>query len=195
MSNSRSYYFLNQDRNNPNGKITAFPEGFRMIAGDSLRRNYSISGQEYTQPDPPQSLWASLGQISQVDLAQRALGFNCLNYQKAPEGSLYRHYLPEKSYLDANCADGVRFEIMFPSCWDGKNLDSPNHRDHVAYPDNVMTGGCPAGFDVKLPSLFYETIWATNAFNGQAGEFVIANGDTQGTSLSLTLPWRVLLRD
>lgn len=22
---------------------------------------------------------------------------------------------------------------MAPSCWDGKNLDSPNHRDHVGY--------------------------------------------------------------
>jgi hypothetical protein len=152
-----------------------------MIAGDSLRRNYSIAGLSAKDRDPEKSLWAMLGQTTQIDLQQRALGFNCLNYNRPPEGSLYRHYLPEKSYLDENCADGVRIEIMFPSCWDGKNLDSDNHRSHVAYPDLVMTGSCPPGFDVKLPSLFYETIWATNAFVGKPGEFVISNGDPDGT--------------
>jgi hypothetical protein len=154
-----------------------------MIAGDSLRRNYSIAGLSAKDRDPEKSLWKVLGQTTQVDLEQRALGFNCLNYGKTPEGSLYRHYLPEKSYLDENCADGVRFEIMFPSCWDGKNVDSHNHRSHVAYPDLVMGGSCPPGFPVVLPGLFYETIWATNAFRGKAGEFVISNGDADGTSM------------
>lgn len=177
-----SYYFLNKDANNPDGKITAFPPGFRMIAGDSLRRNFSIPGANPKDRDPDQSHWAMLGQTSQVDLAQRALGFNCLNYKKDPEGALYRHYMPEKSYLDENCADGVRIELMFPSCWDGKNIDAHNHKSHVAYPDLVMTGGCPAGFDVKLPGLFYETIWATNAFAGRPGEFVLSNGDINGFS-------------
>jgi hypothetical protein len=30
-------------------------------------------------------------------------------------------------------------EIMFPSCWDGKNLDSANHQSHVAWPIGVRT--------------------------------------------------------
>ncbi len=175
-----SYYFLNKDANSPNGEIKAFPAGFRMIAGDSLRRNYSIAGADVKDKDPEKSLWASLGQTTQADLEQRAVGFNCLNYHRAPEGSLVRHYLPEKSFLDENCADGVRIELMFPSCWNGKDLDSPNHRSHVAYPDLGMTGGCPPGFDVKLPGLFYETIWGTQYFAGKPGEFVLANGDVQG---------------
>jgi hypothetical protein len=151
-----------------------------MIAGDSTRRNYSIAGLSFLNPDPEKSVWASLGQTTQTDLAQRALGFNCLDYSKAPEGSLQRHYLPDKSYLDANCPDGVRFELSFPSCWNGKDTDSPDHKSHVAYPDLVLNGNCPEGFDVKLPGLFYETIWATNSFKGVDGEFVIANGDVQG---------------
>ncbi|KAK3325585.1 hypothetical protein B0H66DRAFT_129495 [Apodospora peruviana] len=175
-----AYYFLNKDDGNPGGGIKAFPEDFRMIAGDTLRRNYTISGQDASQPDPEKSRWASLGQTKQTDLAQRALGYNCLNYDKQAEGSLYRHYLPDKAYLDANCIQGVRIEIMFPSCWDGKNTDSPDHRSHVAYPDLVMTGSCPPGFPVKLPGLFYETIWDTHAFAGVEGEFVIANGDVNG---------------
>ncbi|MEN3359962.1 MAG: hypothetical protein V7637_3944 [Mycobacteriales bacterium] len=32
----------------------------------------------------------------------------------------------------------------FPSCWDGVNTDSANHRTHVLFPDQT-TGACPAG--------------------------------------------------
>ncbi|KAM7221127.1 protein of unknown function (DUF1996) domain containing protein [Rhypophila decipiens] len=173
-----AYYFLNPDRNDPNGKITAFPRDFRMIAGDSLRRNYSVGDPKAV--DPEKSLWASLGQTSQLDLEQRALGFNCLNYKKDPEGSLFRHYLPDKEYLDANCHDGIRIEIMFPSCWNGKDVDSPDHKSHVAYPDLTMDGFCPKGFETRLPGLFYETIWQTNAFAGTPGRFVLSNGDVHG---------------
>ncbi|GGN49283.1 hypothetical protein FHR83_008754 [Actinoplanes campanulatus] len=33
----------------------------------------------------------------------------------------------------------------FPGCWDGKNIDSDNHRRHVAFADKT-TGACPQGF-------------------------------------------------
>ncbi|MCU7728327.1 DUF1996 domain-containing protein [Actinoplanes sp. KI2] len=39
----------------------------------------------------------------------------------------------------------------FPGCWDGTNLDSANHRSHVAFADKT-TGACPAGF-VAIPQL------------------------------------------
>ncbi|MFS8099559.1 DUF1996 domain-containing protein [Lentzea alba] len=32
----------------------------------------------------------------------------------------------------------------FPSCWDGKNIDSKNHRDHIVFPD--QNGKCKKGF-------------------------------------------------
>jgi hypothetical protein len=32
----------------------------------------------------------------------------------------------------------------FPSCWDGKNIDSANHRDHIVFPD--ANGKCKKGF-------------------------------------------------
>lgn len=32
----------------------------------------------------------------------------------------------------------------FPSCWDGRNTDSENHRAHIAFPDRA-TGACAAG--------------------------------------------------
>jgi hypothetical protein len=32
----------------------------------------------------------------------------------------------------------------FPSCWDGQNIDSANHRDHLRFPD-ARSGRCPEG--------------------------------------------------
>jgi hypothetical protein len=169
-----SYYFLNGDN------VTAFPPGFRMIAGDSRRRTYTAG--DPNKPDPEKSIWEGLGQTNQATLQQRALGFNCLNYGRGQnEDTLFRHVLPEKGFMDANCADGVRFELMFPSCWNGRDLDSATHTEHVAYPKLVMNNACPPGFPVQLPALLFETIWATNAFRGRNGRFVIANGDTTGT--------------
>ncbi|KAI4134838.1 MAG: hypothetical protein LQ347_001193 [Umbilicaria vellea] len=143
-----------------------------MISGNTYQRNFT-----FPVPDPPQPWPAE--QKTQFALAQKALGFNCLNYGGTAEPSLYRHFLPDKAYLDANCPQGVRFELMFPSCWNGE-LDSPNHKDHVAFPDQVMSGNCPSGYDRRLISLFYETIWNTAAFIGQEGQFVLANGDPTG---------------
>ncbi|MEV0150857.1 MULTISPECIES: DUF1996 domain-containing protein [unclassified Nonomuraea] len=33
--------------------------------------------------------------------------------------------------------------LDFPSCWDGQNTDSANHRTHVVFPD--QSGACPGG--------------------------------------------------
>ncbi|KAL1961909.1 hypothetical protein VTN77DRAFT_942 [Rasamsonia byssochlamydoides] len=154
--------------------VTAFPNNFRMIAGDQFQRNFT-----WPVPDPPKSDWSG-AQESQFALQQKAIGFNCLNYNAPPEPSLHRHFLPEKSFLDANCLDGVRFELMFPSCWNGKDVDSPDHKSHMAYPSLVMDGDCPEGFETRLVSLFYETIWNTYAFKDDDGEFVISNGDPTG---------------
>jgi len=149
-----------------------------MISGDTNQRNFT-----YPVPDIQKSDWNVAPYNTQAFLRQAALGFNCLNYAITPEGSLYRHFLPDKAYLDANCLDGVRFELMFPSCWNGINKTSLDKKSHVAFPSEVMTGDCPNGFPIRLPSLFYETIWDTYAFNGVAGQFMIANGDPTGKSL------------
>ncbi|KAK4869454.1 hypothetical protein LT330_005836 [Penicillium expansum] len=154
--------------------ITAFPDNFRMLAGDPFQRNFT-----WPVPDPPKSSWSG-AQASQAALRQKALGFNCLNYQAAAEESLYRHFLPNKTYLDEHCTDGVRFELMFPSCWNGNDADSLDHKSHVAYPSLVMDGTCPEGFETRLVSLFYETIWDTYAFKGVDGYFALSNGDPTG---------------
>jgi hypothetical protein len=186
---------LNHDGKDPKKPITAFPNGFSMVAGDSARRNYSVGGLDYREPDPEKAHWANLGQTNQHDLRQRALGFNCLNYGvNKDEPTLGRHYLPDKEFLDGNCKHGVRFELSFPSCWNGKDITAPDHQSHVAYPSLVLNGDCPDGFDVKLPGLMYETIWRTQDFVGVAGEFVVSNGDPQGKQYEFLLTQAYILR-
>ncbi|EJP68966.1 hypothetical protein HC256_000934 [Beauveria bassiana] len=167
-----AYYLLNGEN------IKAFPDDFRMIAGSNARRAYTAGNPE--QADPDKSLWHSMGEPKQHILEQRALGFNCLNYDKQAEGTLYRHKMPDKAYLDANCKDGIRLEIMFPSCWNGKDTDAKDHKSHMAYPDLVMTGTCPEGYETRVPSLMFETIWSVSPYKDRNGRFVFSNGDTEG---------------
>jgi len=162
-----SYYFL------VGTGLKAFPAGFQMIAGNSNLRNYSGH-----VPDEDVSRW---GTYSQFTLGQMALGFNCLNYLGHHEDTLYRHYMPDKAFLDANCPDGLRLELVFPSCNDGRD-DSPNHKDHMAYGYGIQrTGDCPPGFTARrFPTLMFETIRDTHSFAGVDGEFVLSNGDPTG---------------
>ncbi|TPX15346.1 uncharacterized protein E0L32_004623 [Thyridium curvatum] len=90
------------------------------------------------------------------------------------------------------CRLGIMANHRFPTCWDGKNLDSPNHQDHVAYPETgtFESGGpCPATHPVKIPQLMLETVWDTSKFNNKADwpedgsqPFVWSSGDSTGFS-------------
>jgi Domain of unknown function (DUF1996) len=45
---------------------------------------------------------------------------------------------------------GLALHVQFPNCWDGKNLDAPDHVSHTAY---SRRGRCPADHPVALPAL------------------------------------------
>lgn len=145
-----------------------------MIAGDPFRRNFTLP-----VPDPPKSEWSG-DAISQNSLEQKALGFNCMNYAGKAEDSLTRHHLPEKKWLDENCPNGIRFELMFPSCWNGKDKDADDHKSHMAYPSLVNDGVCPEGFEHRTLSMMFETIWNTYAFKDRDGYFALSTGDPTG---------------
>jgi hypothetical protein len=53
--------------------------------------------------------------------------------------------------------------LDFPSCWDGRNLDSANHRTHVVLPE--QNGSCSAG-RVTLPQLRITLIFDRPAGRG-----------------------------
>ena len=58
-----------------------------------------------------------------------------------------------------NCPAGTWLwaGVWFPQCWDGVNLDSPDHRSHMAYPNN---GACPKTHPVPVPEVSFNIIYS-----------------------------------
>lgn len=50
------------------------------------------------------------------------------------------------------CDNGGRLTmaVAFPECWNGKDLDSPDHKSHMAY---AKKKECPAAYPIKLPQI------------------------------------------
>ncbi|KAI0896497.1 hypothetical protein F4806DRAFT_464729 [Annulohypoxylon nitens] len=153
------------------GQITAFKPGFRMLSGDPMLRqaNASMVRQNcfrcYTGPNYG-------GDV----------GAPCM------DGNVDTQALPTKP-----CPGGIRSNILFPTCWDGKNLDSPNHQDHVTYPTTgpanflSLGGSCPSSHPIRIPQLMYEVVWDTTKFNDQSEwptdgtqPFYLSTGDNTG---------------
>ncbi|KAF2707301.1 hypothetical protein K504DRAFT_470484 [Pleomassaria siparia CBS 279.74] len=144
-------------------KVTAFPKGFRMIVGDAMLR--TKEGQ-------------------QKQLCHRCFSNKAQDpFGGAPCTGDDTFDLPKKS-----CGGGIRTTITFPTCWDGKNTDSPDHKQHVAYPSSgsfESTGPCPSTHPVRLPQLMYEVMWDTTVFKDLwpkdgSQPFVYSMGDGTG---------------
>jgi hypothetical protein len=107
-------------------------------------------------------------------LEQKAISFACLGVP-GPE----THSIP-----NTNCPSGLRAQVFFPSCWDGVNLDSPDHKSHMAYPSRVDSGFCPPSHPKRFISLFYEVLWDIDKFSdqwhGNSHPFVFSTGDQTG---------------
>jgi hypothetical protein len=59
-----------------------------------------------------------------------------------------------------NCGKAnLRLHVIFPECWDGTRLDSPDHKSHMAY---AVNGVCPADHPVALPQLVLIFRYPTN---------------------------------
>jgi hypothetical protein len=75
-------------------------------------------------------------------------------YWQCSEGSTHYPYFPV-----CPVGEAVIGSVQFPACWDGVNIDSPDHRLHMAYiyyDNGVPT--CPATHPVHLPHI-EEKFW------------------------------------
>jgi hypothetical protein len=50
----------------------------------------------------------------------------------------------------AGPGSSLRLHVNFPDCWNGRNLDSPDHQSHMAY---SVRGSCPASHPVAVPAI------------------------------------------
>ncbi|PSR72463.1 hypothetical protein PHLCEN_2v11677 [Hermanssonia centrifuga] len=156
MHSSMNIYYLVRPGSN-NDTIHPFPAGLRMIAGNNERGVYNASNE-----------------------ADQAISYVCLDYNNNHGSD--PDWAEREDFFDHQCPDGMRAQVFFPSCWDGQNLDSPDHQSHMAYPIGAYnTGLCPDSHPVHLLSLFYELTTPTGDFpyNG-AGTWSFSNGDQKG---------------
>ncbi|MGB1250226.1 MAG: DUF1996 domain-containing protein [Candidatus Promineifilaceae bacterium] len=110
--------------------IQPIPVGLRMIAGDHS-----------TEP----------GEAQNTSIVR----WHCQSWESND------HSNPQWSSTIPECAapDRVRMDIFFPSCWNGTDLDSEDHKSHMAYPikDSAGRTVCPDTHPVALvrPSYHY----------------------------------------
>src|SRR2546423_7371167 len=115
--------------------ITLVPLGLKMIAGDAM------NSVDVRAANP----WASSAYTWRC--MSLATGTPVADAQQIP-----------------NCAVGTELWMMvtFPQCWDGVNLDSPDHKSHMSYP---VDGACPKTHPVPLPEVSYNVIYDVPADN------------------------------
>lgn len=137
----------------------AFPPGLRILGGDPYRRSFNKSR-----------------------IADLAINYACLSTDSPyPQTNNF----PTDKW---RCQDGLRTQVWFPMCWDGKNLDSANHYDHMSYPLERPDGGnCPPTHPVRIPGIFYEVLYSVDLDKFPHGNghnpFVWACGDPTGYGL------------
>jgi hypothetical protein len=70
------------------------------------------------------------------------------------------------------CEDGatLTFMLRFPDCWDGKHLDSPDHRSHVGW---AHLGRCTREFPVPIPTVTFAIGYPTG---GSPDGFRLSSG-------------------
>jgi hypothetical protein len=76
----------------------------------------------------------------------------------------------QKGSAIPNCDVGsqLRQTITFPQCWDGRNLDSPDHKSHMSYPVGIAQAPwyvCPATHPVPLTEISFNISYTVQTAN------------------------------
>lgn len=77
----------------------------------------------------------------------------------------------------------LTLQIAFPDCWDGRNLDSPNHRQHLAYSTD---GRCPDAQPVPIIRLL---LWIRYPVYGDPGDLAFSSGPVETAHADFMNAW------
>ncbi|KAI0414341.1 WSC domain-containing protein [Xylaria grammica] len=107
--------------------------------------------------------------FNQSDITQRAINHHCVGPVDEETNSL----------PVAHC-NIIRAQVTFPPCWDGINLDSDDHKSHMAFPaiGEFHGGVCPKSHPIAVIQLFFEFNFDTAKYTDR--NFVFAQGDKTG---------------
>jgi len=114
-------YYVPHNGGSDTKNIVTFPKGFRMRNGDP-----------------------------EVKSAEQASRYQGIDYTCMLREST-RYTNRSTTFPKVPCPAGILTTIYFPQCWDGKNLDSPDHYSHVAW--SINDKRCPDTHPVKIPQV------------------------------------------
>jgi Domain of unknown function (DUF1996) len=77
----------------------------------------------------------------------------------------------------------LRLHVRFPNCWDGRQLDSRDHKSHMAYADR---GRCPSTHPVAVPAI--TIIFRYPSLGGEG--FWLASGGQLSGHADFVNTWR-----
>jgi hypothetical protein len=77
----------------------------------------------------------------------------------------------------------LRLHIRFPECWDGRRLDSADHKSHMAY---ATRAGCPSTHPVEVPQITQIYRYPTRGGEG----FSLASGGVYSAHADFMNAWK-----
>ncbi len=157
------------------GICTPMPNGLRFIFGYDMRTMTGgptdVNSQDY---------WA--------------FAFECTDKGSGPLAASRHRTIAAVVAMGCPLENGyLRVAATIPQCWDGKNLDSPDHRSHMAY---ATTGGiarvgrsCPTTHPYRIPeiavSAFFKIDAAFLAGNWRLSSDEMHPGTVPGTTMHM----------
>jgi hypothetical protein len=110
----------------------------------------------------------------------RMIAGNAKSQVPTPQGAVNQFWCAGPGGEIGRSADGnwpvcaptanLMFQLVFPDCWDGTHLDSPDHKSHLAY---AYDGTCSGAYPVPIPSVSFVIAYPTS---GSAAGFRLASG-------------------
>jgi hypothetical protein len=81
------------------------------------------------------------------------------------------HVNPSKNFVECPAGTMLETYLDFPQCWNGRDLDSADHKSHLSYP---VAGACPSSHPVPVPKL---RMVLRYPINGNTAGLRLASGD------------------
>ncbi len=180
---SHMHTFMGNTTTNANSTLASLQAGGTSCKAPGDKSGYWMptmsNGDQPVLPIGPQVIYYKTNLIDYTSVRPFPLGLRFVvgNPRATPAeflASSYEGWECGDSYYNSDfpptCPAGTQLNIRFqaPSCWDGKYLDTPDHKSHMAYP---VDGRCTTDHPVALPMIEFKMAFPVN-------------GDMSGVSLS-----------
>ena len=144
------------------------------IQPDLISVYYKRSAKGSAQCDPASPLFVGKC-VSLPNQIRFIFGWNAAKPTAKVEGATWyctggtgKHYSNLDDVFASGCKPGDTLvaNTIAPNCWDGKYLDTPDHRSHMAYAGWYTPDGqrhCPENFPYLIPQEENKAMWTVTA--------------------------------